>query len=69
MEPCCTQVNYLKPLTIFAKAPSWIYDWVLNMALEGFVENAPEKELTIAPVISVLQQLLCKSITTVNILI
>ena len=39
------------------------------MALEGFVENAPEKELTIAPVISVLQQLLCKSITTVNILI
>ena len=39
----------LKPLPFFAKAPSWMYDWFPNMPLERFVQNAPRKELAIAP--------------------
>ena len=37
----------VKPLTIFAKALSWMYDWVLNTSLQGFVQDAPRKELAI----------------------
>ena len=49
-----TSVEYLvsckNTLTFFAKAPSLMYDKVLNMPLEGFVYDAPRKELVIAPV-------------------
>ena len=34
----------------FAKVTSWMYDWVSNTPLEDFVQNAPRKELAIAPV-------------------
>ena len=34
----------------FAKATSWTFDWVPNTPLERFVQNAPQKELAIAPV-------------------
>ena len=40
----------LKPLTFFAKAPSWMYDWILNTSLEHFVQHPPQKELVIVPV-------------------
>ena len=46
--------KYLKLLNIFAKAPSWMYDWVLNTPLEGFVQNALREELAIAPVVEIL---------------
>ena len=28
-----------------------MYDWVLNMLSEGFIQDAPQEELAIAPVI------------------
>ena len=28
-----------------------MYDWVLNTPLEGFVQDAPRKELAITPVL------------------
>ena len=34
-----------------AKAPSWMYDWVLNTLLEGFVQDATRKELAIGPAV------------------
>ena len=42
--------KYLKLLTIFTKVPSWMYDWILNTPLEGFVQDAPQEELAIAHV-------------------
>ena len=47
-------LKYLKSLTVFAKAPSWMYDWVLNTPLEGFVQDAPRDELAIEPVVECL---------------
>ena len=41
--------KYVKPSTIFTRGPSWMYDWVLNTPLKGFVQDAPRKELAIAP--------------------
>ena len=41
--------KYVKPLTIFTRGPSWMYDWVLNTPLKSFVQDAPRKELAIAP--------------------
>ena len=41
----------LKPLTILAKAPSWMYDWVLNTPFEGFLQDAPREGLAIASVV------------------
>ena len=35
------------------KAPSWMYDCVLNMPLEGFVQDCPRKKL-IAPFVECL---------------
>ena len=61
--------KYLTRVTIFAKAPSWMYDWVLNMSLEGFVQDASRQELAIVPVVESLKTILDKSITnklTVN---
>ena len=46
---------YLKPLTIFAKASFWIYDCVLNTPLEGFVQDVPREQLSIAPVVDCLR--------------
>ena len=39
---------------VFAKAPFWMNDCVLNTSLEGFVQNAPREELAIAPVVECL---------------
>ena len=36
--------EYAKPLTIFAKALSSMYDWVLYTPLVGFVQDAPRKD-------------------------
>ena len=43
--------KYFKPLTISAKGRSWMYDWVLNTPLEGFVQDVTRKELAIGPVV------------------
>ena len=31
-----------------------MYDWVLNMSLESFVQDAPQEELAIAPLVECL---------------
>ena len=46
--------KYLKPLAGFGKAPSWMYDWVLNKPLKGFVHNDPRKKIAIAPAVECL---------------
>ena len=40
-----------------------MYDWVLITPLEGFVEDAPRKEIAIAPIAEYLKQLLGRSIS------
>ena len=39
----------LKTLTVFAKRSSKMFLLILNTPLEGFVEHAPKKKLTIVP--------------------
>ena len=47
-----------KSLAIFSKAPVWIYEdtpiEILNTPAEGFVQDAPREELSIAPVVEFL---------------
>ena len=33
--------KHLKALAFFAKPQPWMYFWVLNTSLEGFVQQAP----------------------------
>ena len=40
-----------------------MYDWVLNPPLEGFLKDAPQEEVAIAPVVECLKQLPGKTIT------
>ena len=46
--------KYIKPWTVSIKAPSWMYNWVLNTPLEGFVPDATRQDLAIAPVVECL---------------
>ena len=38
-----------------------MYDWVLNTPLEGFVQDAPSKELVIGPVDECLTTTFCEN--------
>ena len=52
-----TPVKHLK-WNFFAKilkavnyyTPSWMYNWIRNTPLEGFIQDAPREELAIAPI-------------------
>ena len=46
--------QYLKPSTILTRGPPWMYDWVLNTPLKGFVQDTPREELATAPVVECL---------------
>ena len=50
--------KYFNSIAVFSKAPVWIYEntpfEVLNTPVEGYVQDAPRQELSIAPVVEFL---------------